>query len=286
MSAHYSELAGIFGEFTMAVTKRSGILSILLLAVIAGVVLAVVQAYSIAPDAEALAEESEIFNADDAQWFGEEPETRRVVVGLAVQHAQGGEQALVAVDGQERFVRSGDTLAAPCLRVAEILDASLLLDSCGAYQLLPIGGSGFHYKPLAIGRPQPAARVETVDLRGNNAVTTLVAEYLERLYTSPLSLRGAVKVERKKSDSGEREYYLYPGKDERLFSQLPLRSGDRLHAVNGIALSDSEALSDLYERLDEVEAITITLAQNQQSTKIVLVSLPATVQAMIRLAAE
>ena len=79
------------------------------------------------------------------------------------------EQALVAVDGQERFVRSGDTLAAPCLRVAEILDASLLLDSCGAYQLLPIGGSGFNYKPLATGRPQPAARVETIDLRSHRS---------------------------------------------------------------------------------------------------------------------
>ena len=216
----------------------------------------------------------------------EEPETLREVAALSVSRDQQGGQAIVVVDGQERFVGVGDVLAAPCLRVAEIMAASVLLDSCGAYQLLSVGGVGFHYRPFISGNGQPAAGVDTVDLRGDSRVAALVSEYLERLYTSPLSLRGAVKVERKKSASGEREYYLYPGKDERLFSQLPLRSGDRLHAVNGIALSDSEALTDLYERLDEVEVVTVTLSRERDAMRVLLVSLPTSVEAMVKLAAE
>lgn len=232
------------------------------------------------PAPEALAQEAMIFNAEDAQWFGEEPERRHRVAFAQPNSDVIPAQVAAVIDGVSRSVGEGDLLLAPCLRLAKILAEGVLLERCGAYQFLIFGEGGFDYRVGSLSRGI-AGPLQMRDLRDDPSASALAAEYLERLYDAPLSLRGTVKVERQTSALGEREYYLYPGEDARLFTQLPLRSGDRLHAVNGIALSEGEALTELYGQLDQVRNITVTLIGQDGEVRVMLVSLPTTVSAVL-----
>lgn len=232
------------------------------------------------PPPEALAEEAMIFNAEDAQWFGEEPERRHRVEFAPREGDASPLRASAVIDGAARSVGEGDLLLAPCLRLSKILAGGVLLERCGAYQFLDFAQGSFEYRVGSLTRGIAGA-LSMRDLRDDAAVSALAVEYLERLYDAPLSLRGAVKIERRTSALGEREYYLYPGDDPRLFNQLPLSSGDRLHAVNGVALSEAEALTELYGQLDKVRHVTVTLVGADGGVRVVLVSLPSTVSALL-----
>ena len=229
---------------------------------------------------QAVAEEAQIFNADDAQWFGDEPLVRQPLALLAIEQGDDMSRAKIAVDGLERIVAVGAQLLPPCLRVAEVMADSILLDSCGAYRLLslPRAGRGdserFEYRSELANYDFAAKSASVVDLREDDRARALIAEYLQRLYESPLSLRGSLDVQRRKTATGRRHYYLYPGDDPRLFSHLPLKGGDRLHAVNGMALAAPDVLNDLYDRLGDSRDVTLTLDRDGKAL-VVLLSLPS-----------
>lgn len=266
------------------VSGRLKVLSILLLAV-AGIAVAA-QLWRAAPDPQVRAEEAQIFNADDAQWFGEEPLLLQSVRLLAVDEHAGRWRARLTVAGQERFVDAGKLLQPPCLYLAEVLEEAVLLNSCGAYRLVSLaaGGGEFQYRNVGQRDVWLERERRIVDLRADKAVSRLLGEYLQRLYSAPLSLRGTVELERRNNKDGSPHYYLYPGSDKRLFSLLPLRGGDRLHAVNGVSLAAAEALTELYESLDEVGDVTLTIEREAGEVLVLLLSAPA--MATGRLAAD
>lgn len=228
---------------------------------------------------QAVAEEQQIFNADDAQWFGDEPVVRQPLELLAIVPGKDASRAKIAIDGLERIVSAGAQLLPPCLRVAEVMADSILLDSCGAYRLLslPLAGRDserFEYRSELANYDFAARDSLLIDLREDDDARALIAEYLQRLYESPLSLRGSLDVQRRKTPAGRRHYYLYRGDDPRLFSELPLKEGDRLHAVNGMALAAPDVLNDLYDRLDDSREMTLTLDRDGRAL-VVLLSLPS-----------
>lgn len=222
---------------------------------------------------QAEVEEAIIFNADDAQWFGDDPVVRQPLVLLSIWTEDDGPRARVSLDGQERVVAAGDAVLPPCLRVADIVDNAILLDSCGAFRLLSEGGPQFEYHSGLADYDFAVSASSIVDLRRDERARALIDEYLQRLYESPLSLRGQLDVRRSKTNAGRRQYYLYPGDDPRLFSALPLQGGDRLHAVNGMALAAPNVLNDLYDTLGESPDITLTLERDGKAL-VVLLSLP------------
>ena len=227
---------------------------------------------------QAVAEEQQIFNADDAQWFGDDPMVRQSLALLSILPGRDLPRANMAVDGQERIVEVGAQLLPPCLKVAEVMSEAVLLDSCGAFRLLSLQGAPederFEYRSELADYDFAARTSSVIDLRNDVQARALIAEYLQRLYESPLSLRGSLDVQRRKTAAGRRHYYLYPGDDPRLFSQLPLKDGDRLHAINGMALAAPEVLNDLYDRLGGSRDITLTLDRNGEAL-VVLLSLPS-----------
>ncbi len=103
-----------------------------------------------------------------------------------------------------------------------------------------------------------------VDLRQNRDVSKLLGDYRERLFKRPLSLRGVVNIEIRVDPRGERKYYLSPGKDPALFTLLPLQAGDRVVAVNGFNLASSEALTDIYGALGDLNQLALTVARGDQ----------------------
>lgn len=230
---------------------------------------------------QTVAEEQQIFNADDAQWFGDDPVVRQPLELLSILPGDEMPRANMAIDGQERLVEVGTQLLPPCLKVAEVMAESVLLDSCGAFRLLSLRGTQddegddrFEYRSELADYDFAARASSVVDLRNDTQVRALIAEYLQRLYESPLSLRGSLDVQRRKTSAGRRHYYLYPGDDPRLFSQLPLKGGDRLHAINGMALAAPDVLNDLYDRLGSSRDITLTLDRDGEAL-VVLLSLPS-----------
>lgn len=228
------------------------------------------------PGMHAASEEARIFNAENADLFGEDPYfyTQLSLREIAVDTI--GDYAVVNIDGDERLLRAGDLLAAPCLAVSRILHDAVLLNHCGSYALLWLrepkdSASRMKLQVLNAGaaKPAPLDKSHIVDLRGNSRVQPLVSDYRGRLYDRPLSLLGAIKVDVVISDQG-REYYVSPGKDKLIFSALGLAPGDRVRAIDGVNLSGDVALTDIYEHLDEAMHLVLTIERNQQDWVVLL----------------
>lgn len=229
------------------------------------------------PPSEVAREEAEIFATDDAQWFGADPVGGREIVFYGLGESKSPLIAILDVDGRRVLAGEGDLLIPPCVSVHQLLPASLLLDVCGAFALLSPYGQGGALQNAVVKEHSlnraPISAVKGVhDLRGDAKATRLLREYRERLYESPLSLRGRVDIKMDKRGDGERRYFIFPGDDQRIFDTLPLQQGDRIHAVNGVALSESEALSDLYTRLDSTRELVVTLEKDGRY-RVVLLSL-------------
>ncbi len=260
--------------------------SAVLLAAVTALGILALQHVMVRPDPQAIAEEALIFNADDAQWFGEEPAFAQSISLRRIINERGERLAELVVDAQERLVGAGQLLLPPCLRLAEVLEGAVLLNNCGAYRLLSVSAEHFQYRAASLRSVFIAPLSGSLDLRDNAAASALLAEYRRRLYSAPLSLRGAVQLERRKVADGSRQYFIYPGSDSRLFSLLPLRAGDRLHAVNGVSLAAAEALTELYEHLDSAVDLTVTLERDGGEIIVVMLSLPESDGVAASLAAE
>lgn len=235
--------------------------------------LAEIPALNRAPS-EAELQEARIFNADDAQWFGEDPEASSLVELLAIGEDSRGQFARLTIDGNERLARVGEKLVEPCLVIHQLAAASILLDHCGSFVLLTLGLSSdaLYEARLAVETSAFAqhARPEIIDRRRDADINLLSRDYHRRLYDKPLSLLGQMNIEVRQDSLGFRQYFVFPGKDARLFDQTPLQPGDQILAINGIALSDREAVSELYERLRDVSHLTITLSRDESRKVLIL----------------
>lgn len=226
------------------------------------------------PPTQAELEEARIFTSDDAQWFGEDP-TFGVSVKLE-SIAADTSTAVVTVAGQTKQARTGTILLPPCLGLASILNDAVVLDQCGSYSLLASNGAAVVSIRLSADDngldrgTGPEAAPQIVDMRDNKNLTGLVAEYHAKLYKEPLSLVGQLKVEVRKDDSGLRHYFIYPGKDLRLFNALPLQAGDQVLAINGTPMAGKESISDIYGQLNEAGNLTVTLLRDKQELVLLL----------------
>ncbi len=257
------------------VVKRAVVKWGVIAAVLVGLIVAAF--VCLGPSTEVKKEEAEIFATDDAQWFGADPVRGRAITFYGIREQDGRHEAVLEVDGRRVVAVEGDTLIPPCVSLYKMYSAAVLLDICGAFGLLSPYGEGGALdsavvKELSLGRGEGVPVVGVQDLRGDPAVTRLVREYHQRLFDAPLSLRGQIEIKMNKQSSGERRYFIFPGDDPRVFDTLPLHHGDRIHAVNGVALSEAEALSDLYTRLGETRQLAVTLEKDGRY-RVVLMSL-------------
>jgi len=240
--------------------------------VFTGLVLAMLAWLS--PVRNAASEEALIFNADNADLFGEDPYFESTLQLQKLSADQQGRFALMWIDGKRQSVRNTDVLLPPCVSLRELFDDSVLIDNCGSYALLSVAGVPADNNKLSV-RPVVGAEFAPdlpviIDLRQNKAVMALLADYHQRLYKRPLSLRGRVKLNVQVEATGGRRYYLAPGDDKALFELLALQSGDRVKAVNGIALSAKEALTDIYSDLSERSQVALTLEREGRDRVLLL----------------
>lgn len=223
------------------------------------------------PLSQAELEEARIFNADNAEWFGEDPEVGVSVALLALGEDGEGGIATLEVNGRPETARVGETLLPPCVSVAAMLEDGVLLDLCGGYDLLKLSiGAKVLTLPSDLAAPDRVRPPSIVDLRDNASLRALVRDYRSRLFNKPLSLIGQIEVDIKQGENGQRRFFVFPGKDRRLFSELPLQAGDQVLAVNGTPLSARESISDIYQNLDDAQQLTVTLVRNQQDLVLLL----------------
>ena len=217
-------------------------------------------------------EEAQIFNADNASTFGEDPEPQRNLQLLALGRDEIGQLAQLSVDGGEQQLHAGD-LILPCVKLADILNDAVLIDNCGNYALLEQAASALNQGLIL--QVNSNARLNAVaptviDLRQDAVVTNLIGDYRQRLYKRPLSLRNVVNIDVRVDPLGERRYYLSPGEDPVLFRVLPLRAGDRVVSVNGVNLAASEALTDIYAALADLNQLALTLERGEHRIVLLL----------------
>lgn len=221
------------------------------------------------PGMRAASEEARIFNAENADLFGEDPYFYTQLKLKKVDTSGNGDYAIISVDGVEQQLHSGDVLVPPCLSLSRFLKDAVLLDHCGSYAFLSLRESVASVAPMKL--RVLSARVgdlverepNVVDLRGNVDVRRLVSDYRHRLYDRPLSLLGAINVDVISGEEG-REYYISPGRDKLIFPALALEPSDRIRALNGVDLSGGQSLTEVYERLDDVNYMAITIERNRE----------------------
>lgn len=233
------------------------------------------------PPSLAQRQEARIFNADDAQFFGEEPGFDvEFVLQARGQDSEGG-YAEISIDGDPQKVRIGETFYPPCIRLSALPEKAALVDVCGSYHLLwrrsaaaqmsaSTTAARLVVDPTSMGLGADGELAGILDYRHDASATALLRDYRERLYRRPLSLRGKVDVKVGEQHDGRRAYFVWPGEDAAIFDELPLQEGDQVVAVNGVSLSSAQSLTDLYQRLYEAQHLTVTLRRGNQDLVVLL----------------
>lgn len=225
------------------------------------------------PSMRASLEEERIFNAENADLFGEDPFFYTQIELLKMGEDTSGGFVRMSIDGDEREIRAGDVILRPCLSLSKLLDKAVLLDHCGSYALLSLAEQSAASINLRVLNTSSVPLLEQgpriIDLRGDAAIQALVSDYRRRLYDRPLSLLGEIDV-KTLTREGKREYYLSPGRDKKVFTTLGLKSGDRVRAFDGVDLSSGDAPTEMYERLDEAEHVALTLERNGEDWVVLL----------------
>ena len=227
------------------------------------------------PVMRAATEEARIFNAENADSFGEDPYVYTELSLQKIVAASAGDYALMSIDGEERQFLAGDLVAEPCLKLSRILLDAVLLDHCGSYILLwqrrGLDQPATMSLRLDISQKGQSQEIKpsVVDLRADVDVRHMVSDYRRRLYDRPLSLLGAIDVKVVDGVRG-REYIISEGRDKQIFAALGLKSGDRVLAFNGVDLSRYDAPTQIYEDLDDVNYLAISLARGQERRVVLL----------------
>ncbi len=197
----------------------------------------------------------------------EAPDTRLNLELRGVMATESSElaRAIIAAKGsEETLYKVGDSLPGGAALHAIHADRVILRRN-GRFETLrlPKESSG------ALATPVPAAAAPHIG--GSPAQESLADSlrvYREKLQSNPQELVSLARIQPVMAEGRIKGYRVSPNKERLLFNRLGLRSGDIITEINGISVSDSARMGDLFRELSSAQRLSVGLERRGQPTTI------------------
>ncbi|WP_317932521.1 type II secretion system protein GspC [Halioxenophilus sp. WMMB6] len=185
-------------------------------------------------------------------------------------------QAIIAHGREEKVYHVGDSLPGGARVLLYQVDSDrVILDNAGRKEALNLFDK--NAVSSASSAPEPAGRAGPVVDFSNEPVTAGLNDDSDneeeapeqRVISSvPKSLAEVIKFSVAREDGEIIGYKIRPGRDRDTFSSLGLETNDIVTDINGIALTSSGSVTQVYREMRTATSATVTLLRDGQSMQI------------------
>ena len=177
-------------------------------------------------------------------------------------------QAVIEHGGKADLYKVGQDLpVGRGISVAKILPDRVIIDNRGKNEALFLYDGRGATASKSVGGNIP----KVIDHRDDKAISKLAREYKEKLLSNPSSVVNVIRIAPVNDASGNvRGYRVNPGSRPDHFSQLGLKSGDIITAINGISLDDPSNTLKLYQELRNLSEASIDIQRGEQNVSLII----------------
>lgn len=158
--------------------------------------------------------------------------------------------------------------------LAQVLLDRVVLNNNGNYESLWLydqadsaasGGAASRGQP---NRSQPNTASQVNDMRGNQAVTAMAANYRDRVLNNPTSLAEVIRITPAKEDGAMVGYRISPGKDREQFEKLGLQANDVVTSINDIDLNEPSNALEVYKLMRTATEASFTIDRGGETLQV------------------
>lgn len=172
--------------------------------------------------------------------------------------------AVIVHRGQQETYAVGDKIpVGNQVSVAQVLLDRVILNNNGNYEALWLYDqteAGKGAASPAPSRQAPAARVS--DMRGDQAITRMAANYRDRVLNNPTSLAEVIRITPAKQDGAMVGYRISPGRDRQQFEALGLKPNDVVVNINDIDLDEPSNALEVYKLMRTATEANFTIERD------------------------
>lgn len=167
-------------------------------------------------------------------------------------------------NGDEGPYSIGEDIS-PGVTLHAIFPDRVILSRSGSYETLRLEKD----KPSSAGDSEtPTAAVNVVDT--SSPPNQMLGQIREQILQDPSKAGEYVRVQPANVGGALRGYRIYPGRDRAIFSNLGLRPGDLVTAVNGIQLDDGQKALQTLNELKQAGSVSLTIERGGQPQTVTL----------------
>jgi len=200
-----------------------------------------------------------VYQAEGAVDLANAPDTRLNLVLLGILSGRGQEDSRALIGdgaGEEKPYAIGDDVARGTTLEAIYPDRVILMRG-GKAETLRLNKDQPSAAGVAASPSQPVADIS------EDTASTLTA-VRDQVLQDPSRASEYIRVQPASQDGQMRGYRIYPGRDRQLFSNVGLRPGDLVTAVNGIELDNAQKALQMLNDLSRATTFSLTVERGGQ----------------------
>lgn len=202
--------------------------------------------------------------------------------GIVTASQQGDALAFIVYQGKQDQYYIGDKLpVASKVSLVRVKSDHVILDNAGRYESLWLYDkekSGTVNKSTAAGskvkglsdKQNNKYNRKVTDKRSNKVVTSMAADYRQRLYKNPRSLAQALRISPIQKNGQLIGYKVKPGKDMQQFTDLGFLPNDIVTSINGISLDEPSKALEIYKLMRTATQASFTVDRDGSSEEIMV----------------
>lgn len=213
--------------------------------------------------------------SDDEALEAKETKLRLKLLGLMRSSIDAESYAVIEANNAADLYQVGQALpVGQNIKLSRVLSDRVIIDNRGNFEALLLydeNERGAGRGSVTVNQSKQQEDNKTIDQRSNRRITAMANSYRQRLLSNPMSLADVISISMARDSSGNiLGYSVRPGRDRRQFTELGLRSGDIVTAVNGISLQDPSGAMEIYNHLGGAKEASLSIKRGDEDIVILV----------------
>ncbi|MGL5291743.1 MAG: type II secretion system protein GspC [Vibrionaceae bacterium] len=214
---------------------------------------------------------------DPSAMISSAPRTKLKVTLVGIVASSVPEQgiAIIANGELQESYTVGDTIKGSQATLAQVFSDRIVIKNSGVDEILFFEGADAEsaiaqgvLPKMANGKNATAQASRTRPAKTTAGNNRQLDQIKQEILKNPQSLLKYITLSMQRSGEKLVGYRVSPGGDKRLFAQTDLKEGDIATEINGVNLTDSAELTQIWQNLSDATEINLTVLRNGQVHKV------------------
>ncbi|WP_245834741.1 type II secretion system protein GspC [Vibrio salilacus] len=181
-----------------------------------------------------------------------------VLVGIVTSTEANKNLAVIANRGQQATYGLDEVIEGTRAKLIQVQTDRVIIDNSGRNETIMLEGLKYSRPTAPVAQPITHRQISTDTLE----------QIQEEIRQDPKQIFQYVRMSQIKQDETVVGYRLTPGKDQALFESVGLISGDIALSINGLDLTNSGVMGEIFQSLSELTELTLTVERDGQPHEI------------------